>query len=198
MGLDLVYGKAQTPLNDVEKEGLLQKQISTQGELNEAEQLNIEEAIQWTMKKNFNASAILSEEFVRQLHKRMYGDVWRWGGDFRQSNKNIGVDWKQTPTALRGLIDDCKFWIDHKTFNEDEMAVRFKHRIVSIHCFSNGNGRHSRLMADVIIKQVLGKEVFSWGEKTYVDSKQARENYIAALKKADKDDLIPLIQFARA
>lgn len=198
MGLNLVYGKGQTPLNDEEKEGLLLKHINTQGELNEAEQLNIEEAVQWTLAKKFNAPDILSEEFVRELHKRMYRDVWRWASEFRRSDKNIGVDWKHVPIALRGLIDDCKFWIDQKTFSEDEIAIRFKHRIVSLHCFPNGNGRHSRLMADVISKQVFGKDVFSWGEQTYKDRKQAREDYIAALKEADMENLIPLTQFARA
>src|SRR5260221_2900671 len=149
MGLDLLYGKGQTPLNEEEKEGLMLRHIGTQRELNEAEQLNIEDTVQWTLQKKFNSSDILSEKFIRELHKRMYRDVWRWAGEFRQSDKNIGVDWKQIPMVLRGLIDDCKFWIDHMTFSEDEIAVRFKHRIVSIHCFPNGNGRHSRLMSDL-------------------------------------------------
>jgi Fic-DOC domain mobile mystery protein B len=148
------------------------------------------------MQKKFNAFHILSEEFVWELHKRMYREVWRWAGEFRQSDKNIGFDW-QIPIVLRGLIDDCKFWIDHKTFSVDEIAVRFKHRIVSIHCFANGNGRHSRLMADVIVTQIFSKEVFSWGEKTYQDRKGARENYIAALKEADKEHIALLMGFAR-
>ncbi len=198
MGLDLVYGKGQTPLSEEEKEGLLQKHISTQGELNEAEQLNIQEAVQWTMQKRFNASDVLTEVFVRELHKRMYREVWRWAGEFRLSDKNIGVDWKQVPMLLRGLIDDTRFWIDHSSFPADELAVRFKHRIVSIHCFPNGNGRHSRLMADVIVSQVLGKKEFSWGENSYSDRRQAREDYIACLKKADKGMVEDLIAFARS
>jgi Fic-DOC domain mobile mystery protein B len=165
MGLDLVYGKGQTPLSKEEKEGLLLGHISTQNELNEVEQLNIEEAIQWTLRKKFDADVILSEQFVRELHKRMYGEVWKWAGEFRRSEKNIGIDWQQIAMQLRGLIDDCKFWIDNKVCGDDEIAIRFKHRIVSIHCFSNGNGRHSRLMADVINKQIFSKDVFSWGGK---------------------------------
>jgi Fic-DOC domain mobile mystery protein B len=199
MGLDLVYGKGQTPLTEEEKEGLLLKHISTQGELNEAEQLNIEEAVQWTLGRRLSVDAILSEEYLRALHKRMYREIWRWAGEFRRSEKTLGIeDWTQIPLELRKLIDDCKFWVEHKTFLEDETAVRFKHRIVSIHCFPNGNGRHSRLMADVIVKQVLGKDVFSWGEKTYTDRKQAREDYIIALKEADKENIAPLLQFARS
>lgn len=197
MGLDLVYGKGQTPLSEEEKEGLLLKHIQTQGELNEAEQLNIEEAVEWTLRKRFNATDILSETFVRELHKRMYREVWRWAGELRHSDKNIGIDWKQVPMALRGLIGDCRFWMEQKTFPEDEIAVRFKHRIVSIHCFPNGNGRHSRLMADIIAKQVFGRQFFSWGEQTYADRKQAREEYIKALKQADKDEWRALMGFAR-
>ncbi len=198
MGLDLVYGKGQTPLSEEEKEGLLLKHISTQGQLNEAEQLNIEEAVQWTLQKKFNSTAILSETFIRGLHKRMYRDVWRWAGEFRLTDKNIGGDWKQVAILLRGLADDCQYWIDHNHFSADEIAVRFKHRIVSIHCFPNGNGRHSRLMADVIVSHLFGKPVFSWGAKSYKDPKQAREDYIAALKKADKDEMAALLQFARS
>jgi Fic-DOC domain mobile mystery protein B len=198
MGLDLVYGRGQTPLSEEEREGLLLKHISTQSELNEVEQLNIQEAVQWTMQKRFNASDILTETFVRELHRRMYKEVWRWAGEFRLSDKNIGVDWKQVPIVLRALIDDCRFWIDQKTFPEDEVTVRFKHRIVSIHCFPNGNGRHSRLMADVIGSQLLGKKAFSWGENSYTDKKHARQDYIAALKSADKDQLSDLLKFARS
>jgi len=197
MGLDLVYGKGQTPLSEGEKEGLLLKHIGTQGELNEIEQLYIEEATQWTMARSFKKDIILREEFLRGLHRRMYGEIWQWAGEFRRSDKNIGVDWKQIPIAVRTLIDDCKYWIDNTTFSEDEIAVRFKHRIVSIHCFPNGNGRHSRLVADVIVKKIFGKEVFSWGDITYEDRKQAREDYIAALKEADKENIAPLMGFAR-
>lgn len=198
MGLDQIYGKGQTPLSEEDKEGLLLGHISTQGELNEIEQVYIQEATQWTMTRQHKKDVILKEEFIRGLHRRMYGEVWLWAGEFRRSDKNIGKDWKQISIVLCGLIDDCKFWIDNKTFSEDEIAVRFKHRIVSIHCFPNGNGRHSRLMADVIVKQVFGKDVFSWGEKTYTDRKQAREDYITALKEADKDNIAPLLQFARS
>lgn len=198
MGLELVYDKGQTPISEEEKEGLLLRYITTQGELNEAEQLNIEEAVQWTMQKKFSVTDILSEAFMLELHKRMYGDVWRWAGKFRHSDKNIGLDWKQVPVALRGLIDDCKYWINHKTFSQDEIAIRFKHRIVSIHCFPNGNGRHSRLIADVIIHRVFGQPVFTWGSGDLRDKGSIREEYLGALKQADIGNLESLVSFARS
>src|SRR5687767_8030753 len=133
MGLDLQYDKGQTPLTEEEMEGLLIKTITTQGELNEQEQLNIEEAVEWTLRRRFNVKDILSEEFVRELHKRMYREVWRWAGQFRKSDKNIGIEWYQIPTSLKNLVDDAAVWVDNATYPPDEVAIRFKHRIVSIH-----------------------------------------------------------------
>src|SRR5690242_20520480 len=97
MGLELQYEEGQTPLDDDEKEGLLIKSITTRGELDEQEQLNIEAAVEWTLKKKFSAADTFTEEFVNELHEKMYGKVWRWAGEFRKSNKNIGVDKFQIP-----------------------------------------------------------------------------------------------------
>ena len=197
MGLELEYGHGQTPINEEEKEGLLLKHISTQEELNEAEQLNIEEAIEWTLSNRFNAKEILSEAFVRELHKRMYRHVWQWAGAFRHSDKSIGVDWKQVPVKLRGLVDDCLFWVDNQSFPEDEIAVTFKHRIVSIHCFPNGNGRHSRLMADVIRSHVFREPPFTWGGRDLTGKGPNRTEYISALKEADRGSMVKLLEFAK-
>jgi Fic-DOC domain mobile mystery protein B len=197
MGLDLQYQEGQTPLDENESEGLLLKTITTQGELNEAEQLNIEEAVEWTLRKKFSVDNILSETFCNELHRKMYSEVWRWAGTFRKTDKNIGVDKYQIPIALRNLIDDCRFWIDNKTYPEDEIAVRFKHRIVSIHCYSNGNGRHSRLMADVIVSHVFGRPTFTWGAASLVKASEAREVYLKTLRIADKGDVSELVGFAR-
>ncbi len=197
MGLELQYEDGQTPLDENESEGLLLKTITTQGELNEAEQLNIEEAVEWTLRRKFGKDDILSEGFCNELHRKMYSGVWRWAGTFRKTNKNIGVDKFQIPVDLRALVDDCRFWIDHKTYPEDEIAVRFKHRIVSIHCYANGNGRHSRLMADVIVSHIFGRPVFSWGASNLGRASEARERYLKALKMADKGDVKELVGFAR-
>lgn len=198
MGLEIIYEDGQTPLDEDEKEGLLIKSITTHGELNEAEQLNIEEAIEWTLRRKFNQTDILSESFIREVHKRMYREVWRWAGEFRRTNKNIGVDKYQIATELRYLVDDCKFWILNKTLPEDEIAIQFKHRIVSIHCFPNGNGRHSRLMADVICSHIFGKPVFSWSANKLIKKGEARNRYLEALRAADKNKFNLLLAFARS
>jgi Fic-DOC domain mobile mystery protein B len=178
---------------------LLIPSVTTRGELDEVEQRNIEEAIRWTMerRKKFTADEVLTEQFIKELHQRMIGDVWKWPGTFRNSNKNIGIDKYEISTELRKLLDDCKFWIKNKTFSEDEIAIRFKHRIVSIHCFANGNGRHSRLMGDIIAEKIFGKEVFSWGGHDLAQTGEFRSTYLKALREADQGNHERLLEFAR-
>jgi len=197
MGIDFAYQDGQTPLDEEEKDGLLISAITTRGELNEFEQLNIEKAIEWTLKRKFKKEKILSEEFIKDLHKRMFNDVWKWAGTFRNTNKNMGVDRLYIGQELRKLLDDCKFWIANETYQPDEIAIRFKHRIVSIHCFANGNGRHSRLIADIIIDQLFAMPVYSWGSSGLVRPGEARKKYLIAVKTADGGDIKLLIRFAR-
>ena len=130
MGLEIEYIEAQTPLDEDEKEGLLISTITTRSELDEFEQQNIEKAIEWTLKRKFKKGNIITEHFVRELHQKMFNDVWKWAGDFRKSNKNIGIDWQHISISLKQLNDDCLFWIDKKTYSEEEIAVRYKHKIV--------------------------------------------------------------------
>jgi len=196
MGLELEFKDGQTPLEEEEKEGLRIKSISTQGELDEFEQLNIEKAIEWTIHTNFKSERILTEKFIKDLHKKMYGDVWKWAGEFRKTDKNIGIKWTQIGIELKILIDDTKYWIENKIFSPEEIAIRFKHRIVAIHCFPNGNGRHSRLMADIIIESIFGKEIFSWHKSKMVRADETRKIYIKALQEADNGNIKPLISFA--
>lgn len=198
MGLDLKYQDGQTPIDEEEKEGLKIKSITTQKELDEFEQLNIEKAIEWTIHANLKPEKILTEKFIKDLHKKMYSDVWKWAGEFRRTNKNIGIDWTQIAIELKNLIDDTRYWIQNRTYSPVEIAIRFKHRIVAIHCFPNGNGRHSRVMADIIIESIFGKEVFTWHESNMVKADEVRKSYILALKEADNGNIIPLIEFAKS
>lgn len=197
MGLELLYGEGQTPLDEDEKEGLKIKTITTQGELDELEQLNIEKAVEWTIHANLKPNKILTEKFVKDLHKRMYGDVWKWAGEFRRTEKNIGIPWIQIGVELKSLLDDTKYWIENKTYSPEEIAIRFKHRIVSIHCFPNGNGRHSRMMADIIMESIFKKEIFTWHQSNMVRADETRKEYINSLKEADNGNINPLIEFAK-
>ncbi|MGB5667527.1 MAG: mobile mystery protein B [Maribacter sp.] len=197
MGLEFQYADGQTPLDEKEKEGLKIKSITTQGELDEFEQLNIEKAVEWTIHSNLKTERILTIKFVKDLHKKMYDDVWKWAGEFRKSDKNIGIPWTQIGIELKNLLDDTNYWIDNNTYSPEEIAIRFKHRIVAIHCFPNGNGRHSRMMADIIMESIFGKEIFSWHKSNMVKANDTRKVYIAALRKADNGDINPLIEFAK-
>lgn len=196
MGLEFVYTDGQTPINEEEKEGLKIKSITTQRELDEFEQLNLEKALEWTIHANLKPEKILTEKFIKDLHKKMYSDVWKWAGSFRKTDKNIGIKWPLIGLELKTLIDDTKYWIDNKTYSPEEIAIRFKHRIVAIHCFPNGNGRHSRMMADIIIESIFGKDVFSWQSSNMVKADEKRKEYISALRAADNGNIQPLIKFA--
>jgi Fic-DOC domain mobile mystery protein B len=198
MGLNSDYIDGQTPLNEEEQNGLLIPSITTREELDEFEQLNIEKAIQWTFGKKWKAEQLFSEKFVKDLHKRMYGEVWKWAGAFRESEKNLGIKSYLIPAELKVLLDDAIFWVQNDTYSPDELAIRFKHRLVSIHCFSNGNGRHSRLMADLIMEKLFNSTFFSWGSSNLVKATDTRKAYIKAVKMADKQDLQPLIVFAKS
>ena len=183
-----------TELTEEEREELIPSYITLRSELNEAEQANILEAEEWAFARKRD---LLEEKFLNNLHKRMYGNVWRWAGRYRTSGKNIGIDAYRIPTDLRQLLDDCRYWIENGTYEPDEIAVRFHHRIVSIHCYPNGNGRHARLAADLLLRS-MGHERFSWGGKNLVDVGETRGRYIAALQAADKHDIGPLLEFVRS
>ena len=196
MGLELDYTNGQTPLDEDEKDGLLIPTITNRGELDEFEQLGVEKANEWLLSRKFSVNKILTENFVKDLHKRMFKDIWKWAGEFRKSNKNIGVDKFIIGMELKNLLDDCNYWIENKVFSEDEIAVRLSHRMVLIHPFANGNGRHSRLMADILITKGFGKPYFTWGSVNLTKEGEARKKYLEALRAADQNDYKSLIEFA--
>ena len=198
MGLKIEYIAGQPPLNEEERDGLRIPSITTREELDEFEQLNIEKAIQWTFGKKLKTEQLFSEKYIKELHKRMYGEVWKWAGTFRTSEKNIGIKSYLIAIELKQLLDDAIFWKENNTYNSEELAIRFKHRLVSIHCFANGNGRHSRLMADLIMEKLYNCEFFSWGSANLVKATETRSNYIKAVRKADNNDIEPLISFAKS
>ena len=198
MGLEINYLDGQTPLSEEELDGLKILSISTREELDELEQFNIEKAIQWTLGKKIQPKDLLSEKFIKDLHKRMYGEVWKWAGSFRTSEKNLGIKSYLIPVQLKQLLDDAMYWYENQIYSPDEVAVRFKHQLVSIHCFANGNGRHSRLMADLIMEKLYKEPFLPWGGSSLVKSNEKRKEYINAIKIADRQDLSQLIMFAKS
>lgn len=177
------YPDGATPLDPDELEGLRFKHISTRGELNQLEQANISEGLQWLAKQK--SPDVLSEGFVLLLHKQLFGSVWKWAGTFRRTEKNIGVDPLQISIQLRQLLDDAKYWIEYETYPAQELAVRFHHKLVFIHPFANGNGRHARIMADALLTKLLAEPAIDWAGGYSLDAmNKRRTDYITALRAA--------------
>lgn len=186
-----------TPLDSDELEGLKFRHVTTRGELNELEQANIESGLRWLQRRR--KRDVLSEEYVRELHRRLFGDVWAWAGTFRLTEKNIGVDPIQIGVQLRALLDDARYWSEHQTYSPLEAAARFHHRLVQIHCFANGNGRHARIMADEYLREHFQHSPIDWATgHDLMQGNERRDAYIAALRMADRHNYDPLLRFVGA
>lgn len=181
-----------TPLTADEKDGIKLKWVTLRTELNELETGNILEAQQWLLMSP--PKNILDTVFLCKLHKKMFGKVWAWAGNHRTSERNIGVEPYQIPMKLMYLFDDVRYWIENKTYSEIEISIRFHHKLVQIHPFSNGNGRISRTMADLLMKQ-LGQNPLYWGDCNLTEISDIRKKYIDSLRKADAGDYSDLISF---
>ena len=193
--MNLDYPSGATPLDPDEAAGLIPSHIANHGQLNEWEMVNILEGERWAFGRRHND--LLDSGFVCRLHKRMFGNTWRWAGKFRASEKNIGIDPMRIQPALRDLCEDVKAQLESKGYDLDEIAARFSHRLVSIHPFANGNGRLSRTAADLLLVQ-HGASRFTWGAGNLVADGEARQRYLAALRAADGRDYGPLLAFVRS
>ena len=183
-----------TPLEPDERVGLKFPHIQTRGELDQMEQVNIQDGLLWLGKQK--KPDVLSEQFIKRLHKEMLGEVWQWAGEFRKTEKNLGVDPLQISVQLRTLLGDIEYWIKNGTYKPKEIAIRFHHRLVHIHLFPNGNGRHARILADTLLNRVLGEEPIDWVRGVNLQSmNERRSEYITALGKADRGDYDPLFKF---
>ena len=190
------YDDGATPLDYDELKGLLPTHITIRGELNFLEMENINQAIIWS--ESLKTTDIINVEFICKLHGKMFSSVWKWAGKFRKSQKNIGIPCIQIEVELKTLCDDAQAWTEYNTYSPDEFAARFHHRLVFIHPFSNGNGRHARLMADLILEKLFTTKVFSWGGESLANHNKMRKEYIKALKMADDHDYSLMLEFVRS
>jgi len=195
MAIELELKPGQTPLDPDEVAGLKPRHIATQGELDEWEAQNILKASRWVARQK--KLDVLNDHFCRELHVKMFDDTWKWTGTFRKSDKNIGCDWTQIAVNLRQLLDNVAYWLEHNVFPPEEIAVRFHHRLVWLHAFPNGNGRHARLMTDCLLRQ-CGLAPFSWGRGNLVIVNEVRHRYIQSLRAADANDYALLSAFVRS
>lgn len=195
MGLVGGNSTKQNVLAEEEKQGLLIRSIGNRAELNEFEQQNIEQVFHWLQGKTFTPEKVLQEVFVLNLHKRMFERVWARAGKFREIEKKPGLHPSMISSALKQLCEDTLFWTEQQVYPPDELAIRFKHRLLGIRCFDGGHARHSRLMADILIHQVFQQEPFTWGLTL---TENATTEYLQAMKAADKNAFGALIRFARS
>ena len=188
----------QTPLTAEEKLQL-RPSLSTRAQLNAVERLNIHAARLWAMRRPvLRRPDLLTDAFARELHRRMFNRVWKWAGQYRTTDRNLGWTWPRIPEGMRALLDDARYWEEHTTHSPAEIAVRLHHRMVVIHPWPNGNGRHARLLADIFIA-ARACPALTWGAQLDLDQPGlARTRYIAALQAADHGNYAPLLQFASA
>ena len=194
--MNLVSAAGATSLDPDITSTLIPLHITMQAQLNEWEALNILKAEKWLFSIS-NLGNFLTIDFIKLLHKKMFDETWKWAGTFRKTATNIGVDSQKITTELKNLLDDVSFQIINSSYLIDEIAYRFHHRLVSIHPFPNGNGRHARLMTDVLLVQA-GNPRFSWGRQKLETEGPTRKQYIAALQDADKYDYTTLAEFVRS
>jgi Fic-DOC domain mobile mystery protein B len=186
-----------TPITPEELGGLIPS-LATQHELNEWERENILVARAWALaRRQIKHANPFAEAYVRELHRRMFSETWKWAGSYRRSAKNLGVPAHEIRERLATLLGDARYWVEHHTYPVDEIAVRCHHQLVLIHPFPNGNGRHARLYADALAIH-LGRAEFSWGRQTMIAAGPTRAAYLQALRAADGHDLEPLLRFARS
>lgn len=185
-----------TPLSPEELVDLIPN-LATKEELNEWERENILRGREWAVGDRTSPTDMVSDEYVRKLHKKMFDETWKWAGDYRHTEKNIGVSVHEIRERLISLFGNTRYWIENGTYLPDEIAVRFHHRLVFIHPFPNGNGRHARLIADIIAMK-LGRSAFTWGSASLVKEGEARTTYLEAIRAADDGDIQPLLSFTRS
>lgn len=186
-----------TPLDPDDIEGLKFKHITTRLQLDELESANITAGLRWIERRR--SGDILADEFVRALHKRLFGDVWIWAGTYRLTEKNIGIDPLQISVQIRILLDDARYWAEHSVFPAKEAAARFHHRMVQIHPFPNGNGRHARIAADIFLWDYFEHPPIEWASGVDLQADSERRNaYILALRAADAGNMVPLFSFVGA
>lgn len=195
MKIRLTYAEGATPLDPDEAQGLKHKHITTMEELNVLEQANIEDGLLWISR--MRRREVLNDDFVCELHKRLFGEVWTWAGEYRTTQKNIGIDPAQIPIEVRNLMDDARYWKEHGIYRPIIGAVILHHRLVKIHPFANGNGRHGRIMADAVLEKLYDLPPINWTADQDLQQNESarRKAYIAALKAADNHDYGPLFSF---
>ncbi len=194
--MKLEYPEGATPL-DPDLLAALIPDLTTQGELNEWEAQNIAIALRWALRSRAMWRDLLTVPGLTLLHRRMFDQTWRWAGKFRTADTNIGVPWHQAAPMTQSLCDDARYQVENAVYPWEELAARFHHRLVAIHPFPNGNGRHARLATDLLLSQ-NGQPIFTWGSASLTSDSTTRQQYLTALREADRGGFERLLRFVRS
>jgi Fic-DOC domain mobile mystery protein B len=192
--MNFVFPIGATLIDRNEAAGLIPAHITLQSQLNEYEEANIVSAQEWLAVRR--RADPLNSKFLHTVHRKMFDKTWKWAGKARRTDKNIGGPWFEVPTKLHQLLGDVRAQVEYRAYPALEIAARYHHRLVAIHVFSNGNGRHARIMADLLLQRLTG-ERFGWGEGTLAPLRELRSSYIQALREADAGDYQPLLRFVQ-
>lgn len=197
MEIERPEGDGSTPVDERQVHGLRARAITTQAELDAAEQANILQALEWARRaRSLAFPRLLSAPVIRNVHKRMFDQVYAWAGMQRTQELNIGCEPRLIAERLYNLCEDVKAWTVHEHWPPEETAVRFHHALVLIHVFPNGNGRHARLMADLLLARRYRMSPLGWGGRAFQRAGALHDEYIAAMRRADNGDFAPIVDFA--
>ncbi len=190
--------QGSTPLDPDDAAGLKPGWVATKADLDAAEQANILAALRRSRWRRPKTGYLLTDDAVRRLHQDMFGDVWTWAGTYRRYEASIGIDPHRISVAVRDLVLDAAYWFDgDRPMAPDEAGWTFHHRLVQIHAFPNGNGRHSRMITDLLLR-AKDEHPFTWGRADLNAAGEIRDVYLAALRAADGGDYGPLSMFVRS
>jgi Fic-DOC domain mobile mystery protein B len=186
-----------TPLTEEQPQGLRPTWIATRSDLNDAEAQNILDGMLKWQRRPRRLDGLLDDKVIRDLHRDLFGDVWSWAGAYRRTDVNIGVSWYEVPTRVRDLTEDAKCWFADAGVTTDTAACWLHHRLVQIHPFPNGNGRHAREFTNLVLGSV-GAAPFTWGRSHLGGVGDVRTRYLEALRAADEHDHELLLVFVRS
>jgi Fic-DOC domain mobile mystery protein B len=203
MALIGAHAPGATPLRpeDVERLRPELRWVKTLEQLNPLEAANIAECEKWAQTSRlFTLPEFLATTRMERVHREMFDEVWLWAGEIRthELENAFASPAHRVRTDLEVLWGDARYWLEQQSFAPDELAVRLHHRLVKVHPFANGNGRHARLVVDFLLERHFGLERLRWGGMSLGEEGFGRATYISALQRADQNDYQPLLEFCRA
>jgi len=200
---------ASTPIEPDDHQFLVpeMKHLITWADVDAEEASNIAKGRAWLIAQHFTLDDLFDTLTLRTIHQRMFGKVWTWAGSVRRRETSIGIDPSQIQTQFEQLVQNFRWRAanaDEIGFSEEErreLGIRFHTEMVAIHAFVNGNGRHARLVANLVDSAMglgsLADPLYPWGARSGLPSAESRKLYLDAIKLAgSRGEYGPLLDIA--